>query len=413
MKNQQSDQKNKDFESIEAIRKRLGMYVGSTSPRGLHRLIYEIVDNSINEVLRDYCTQVEVELNADGSVTVTDDGRGIPTDIQPETNKSVLETAMTRLQLRFSGKQDSKNYKVDGALRGLGLPVVNALSEWVDIKVWHSGNVYTQRYERGYAVTELQVRSGQENYSGTSFTFKPDPQIFKVTEFDCIRIATHLRQLAYLNPGLKITLRDRRQQQVSKPPQVSVYHYPNGIREYIAEINRDQQPLHDIIHIRGERDNVQVEVAWQWSTTKELENLRRSVPHTLFAKEYLNSSRELELHTYTCILSFANQVCTVDGGTHVAGVKTGLLQALEAIACKQGQLPENNFLSWKDLRNGLTCIVSVMLFNPEHRGPMKGELDNAEVEEIVESLVAEAFAEYLEASPSVTEAILDRVRTDW
>ncbi len=370
------------LEGLEPVRKRPGMYIGSTGPRGLHHLVYEVVDNSIDEALAGYCTHVEVELNADGSVTVTDNGRGIPTDIHPQTGKSALETVLT--VLHAGGKFGGGGYKVSGGLHGVGISVVNALSEWVEVKVWRDKKVHTQRYQRGVPVTELIVKPDKENRTGTSVSFKPDPEIFTtVTEFDCTTIASRLRELAYLNAGVKITFTDHRLELLkSDRPKVETYEYKGGIREYVAYMNADKQPLHEeIIYVQGERNNVHVEVSLQWCADAYTDNL----------------------------LGFANNIRTVDGGTHLEGLKAVLTRTLNAIARKRNKLKDNDpNLAGEHVREGLTGVISVKVPEPEFEGQTKTKLGNTEVRGIVDSLVGEALTEYLEFHPTVADAILDK-----
>lgn len=370
------------LEGLEPVRKRPGMYIGTTGPRGLHHLVYEVVDNSVDEALAGYCTHVEVELNADGSVTVTDDGRGIPTDTHPHTGKSALETVMT--VLHAGGKFGGGGYKVSGGLHGVGISVVNALSEMVEVTVWRDKRVHIQRFERGIPVTELKAKPYKEPRTGTSVTFKPDPDIFTTgTEFDYITLSGRLRELAYLNAGVKITFTDHRLELLkSDEPRVETYEYKGGIKEYVSYMNRDKQPLHEeIIYVEGERNNVQVEVALQWCTDAYTDN----------------------------ILGFANNIRTVDGGTHLEGLKAVLTRTLNAIARKRNKIKENEAnLSGEHVREGLTAVISVKLPDPEFEGQTKTKLGNTEVRGIVDSLVGEVLTEYLEFRPNVTDAVLDK-----
>jgi DNA gyrase subunit B len=371
------------LEGLEPVRKRPGMYIGSTGPRGLHHLVYEVVDNSIDEALAGYCTHIEIDLNADGSVTVTDDGRGIPTDIHPQTGKSALETVMT--VLHAGGKFGGGGYKVSGGLHGVGISVVNALSEVVEVTVWREKKVFIQRFERGIPVTQLQAKPYKEARTGTSVTFKPDLEIFTTTgiEFDYITLSGRLRELAYLNAGVKITFTDRRLELLkSNEPKVEVYEYKGGIREYVAYMNRDKQPLHEeIVYVQGERNNVHVEVALQWSADAYTDNL----------------------------LGFANNIRTVDGGTHLEGLKAVLTRTLNAIARKRNKIKEaESNLSGEHVREGLTGVISVKVPDPEFEGQTKTKLGNTEVRGIVDSLVGETLTEYLEFRPSVADAVLDK-----
>ncbi|EFA70527.1 DNA topoisomerase (ATP-hydrolyzing) subunit B [Cylindrospermopsis raciborskii] len=370
------------LEGLEAVRKRPGMYIGSTGPRGLHHLVYEVVDNSVDEALAGYCTHVDVELNADGSCTVTDDGRGIPTDIHPKTGKSALETVLT--VLHAGGKFGGGGYKVSGGLHGVGVSVVNALSEVVDITVWREHKVHTQRYERGAPTTELQVEPDQHSRTGTSVKFKPDVQIFTTgIEFDYITLAGRLRELAYLNAGVKISFTDHRLELLkTDTPKVETYEYKGGIKEYVSYINRDKQALHEeIIYVQGERNNVQVEVALQWCTDAYTDN----------------------------VLGFANNIRTIDGGTHLEGLKTVLTRTLNSIARKRNKIKENESnLSGEHVREGLTAVISVKVPDPEFEGQTKTKLGNTEVRGIVDSLVGEVLTEYLEFHPGIADSILDK-----
>ncbi|OYD89771.1 DNA topoisomerase (ATP-hydrolyzing) subunit B [Nostoc sp. 'Peltigera membranacea cyanobiont' 210A] len=370
------------LEGLEAVRKRPGMYIGTTGPRGLHHLVYEVVDNSIDEALAGHCTHIEVDINADGSVTVTDDGRGIPVDTHSRTGKSALETVMT--VLHAGGKFGGGGYKVSGGLHGVGISVVNALSEVVEVTVWRDKKVHLQRYERGIPVTELQTKAYKEARTGTSVTFKPDTQIFTISiEFDYITLSGRLRELAYLNAGVKITFTDNRLELLkSDTPKVESYDYKGGIKEYIAYMNREKQPLHEeIIYVQGERNNVQVEVSLQWCTDAYTDN----------------------------VLGFANNIRTVDGGTHLEGLKAVLTRTLNAIARKRNKIKENETnLSGEHVREGLTAVISVKVPDPEFEGQTKTKLGNTEVRGIVDSLVGEVLTEYLEFHPAIADSILDK-----
>ncbi|MDJ1185642.1 DNA topoisomerase (ATP-hydrolyzing) subunit B [Roseofilum casamattae] len=365
------------LEGLEPVRKRPGMYIGSTGPRGLHHLVYEVVDNSIDEALAGYCTHIEVDLNEDGSVSVCDDGRGIPTDIHPRTGKSALETVMT--VLHAGGKFGGGGYKVSGGLHGVGVSVVNALSEWVEVTVYREKERHTQRYERGVPVTELVKTTTKETRSGTSVNFRPDEEIFTTgIEFDYDTLARRLRELAYLNAGAKITFSDHRLPE----PRIESYKYDGGIQEYVTYINREKTPLHEeIIYINGTKNDVQVEVALQWCTDAYSDNL----------------------------LGFANNIRTIDGGTHLEGLKTVLTRTMNAIARKRNKLKENNSnLAGENIREGLTGVISVKVPEPEFEGQTKTKLGNTEVRGIVDSLVGEALNEFLEFRPNVGDAILEK-----
>ncbi|MCU0546645.1 MAG: DNA gyrase subunit B [Oscillatoriaceae cyanobacterium Prado104] len=370
------------LEGLEAVRKRPGMYIGSTGPRGLHHLVYEVVDNSIDEALAGYCTHIEVDINADGSVSVTDDGRGIPTGIVAKTGKSGIETVMT--VLHAGGKFGGGGYKVSGGLHGVGISVVNALSEWVEVTVWRDKKVHLQRYERGNPVSDLQVKASKENRTGTSVSFMPDTQIFTTgIEFDYTILAARLRELAYLNAGVKITFSDKRLELLkSAEPRVESYCYEGGIKEYVTYMNREKQPLHEeTIYVQGERNNVQIEVALQWCVDAFSDN----------------------------VLGFANNIRTIDGGTHLEGLKAVLTRTMNAIARKRNKIKENESnLAGENIREGLTAVISVKVPDPEFEGQTKTKLGNTEVRGIVDSLVGEVLTEYLEFRPQVADSILEK-----
>lgn len=365
------------LEGLEPVRKRPGMYIGTTGPRGLHHLVYEVVDNSIDEALAGHCRHIEIDINPDGSVSVTDDGRGIPTDIHPTTKKSALETVLT--VLHAGGKFGGGGYKVSGGLHGVGISVVNALSEWVEVKVWRNGNLHTQRYERGNPVTELIITPDKDHSTGTSITFLPDKQIFtETTEFDYNTLSGRLRELAYLNAGVKITFADRR----ITPNREETYCYEGGIKEYVTYMTREKEVLHkDIIYTSGEKNGVQVEVALQWC---------------------------IDAYSDT-ILGFANNIRTVDGGTHIEGLKTVLTRTLNNIGRKRNKIKENEpNLGGENVREGLTAVISVKVPDPEFEGQTKTKLGNSEVRGIVDSLVGEALNEYLEFNPQVADSIMEK-----
>ncbi|GAB4237284.1 MAG: hypothetical protein Kow0049_22980 [Stanieria sp.] len=367
------------LEGLEAVRKRPGMYIGSTGPRGLHHLVYEVVDNSIDEALAGYCTHIEIELNADGSVRVTDDGRGIPTGIHPKTGKSALETVMT--VLHAGGKFGGGGYKVSGGLHGVGVSVVNALSEWVEVTVWRDQQIHTQRYERGIPSGDLAVQANtkEPERTGTAVHFFPDTKIFTETiHFEYNVLAGRLRELAYLNAGVKITFTDHR----SEEPRQEIYFYEGGIKEYVTYMTREKEPLHqDIIYVQGEKNGVNIEVALQWCVDAFNDNL----------------------------LGFANNIRTIDGGTHLEGLKTVLTRTLNNIARKRNKIKENESnLAGENVREGLTGVISVKVPDPEFEGQTKTKLGNTEVRGIVDSLVGEVLNEYLEFNPQVADSIIEK-----
>lgn len=365
------------LEGLEPVRKRPGMYIGTTGPRGLHHLVYEVVDNSIDEALAGHCTHIEVDINSNGSVTVTDDGRGIPTDIHPATGKSALETVLT--VLHAGGKFGGGGYKVSGGLHGVGISVVNALSEKLEVTVWREKKQHTQIYKRGVAVTELMIEAQKENRKGTSVTFLPDVEIFTGgIEFDYSTLAGRLRELAYLNAGIKITFTDNRPSE----PHQETYLYEGGIKEYVAYMCREKEALHkDIIYVSGEKNNINIEVAFQWCIDAYSDN----------------------------ILGFANNIRTIDGGTHLEGLKTVLTRTLNNIARKRNKIKENEpNLAGENVREGLTAVISVKVPEPEFEGQTKTKLGNTEVRGIVDSLVGETLNEYLELNPQVADTIIEK-----
>ena len=370
------------LEGLEPVRKRPGMYIGTTGPRGLHHLVYEVVDNSVDEALAGYCKNIEVTLKADGSVFVSDDGRGIPTDVHSQTGKSALETVMTILHA--GGKFGNGGYKVSGGLHGVGISVVNALSEWVEVTVYREGKTHVQRYARGIPQTQLAVTPGAGDRTGTTVHFMPDVQIFTLSiEFDYLTLSGRLRELAYLNAGIVITFTDERLEFIkSDEPKVETYHYAGGIREYVAYMNSEKQPLHEeIIYVQGERNNVQVEVALQWCSDAYSDNL----------------------------LGFANNIRTIDGGTHLEGLKAVLTRTMNSLARKRNKLKENDSnLAGENIREGLTAVISVKVPDPEFEGQTKTKLGNTEVRGIVDSTVGEGLIEYLEFRPSVVDQILEK-----
>ena len=374
------------LEGLEPVRKRPGMYIGTTGPRGLHHLVYEVVDNSVDEALAGHCSEIVVVLGADGSATITDNGRGIPTDVHPRTGKSALETVLT--VLHAGGKFGAGGYKVSGGLHGVGVSVVNALSEWVEVTVRRQGQVHRQRFERGAPIGSLAStpQPPEENgRTGTSVCFKPDLEIFTGgIVFDYATLAARLRELAYLNGGVRIVFRDARESARNAAGEIheEIYFYEGGIKEYVAYMNAEKDPLHpEIIVVNAEKDGVQVEAALQWCVDA-----------------YSDS-----------ILGFANNIRTVDGGTHIEGLKTVLTRTLNAFAKKRGKRKESDSnLAGENIREGLTAVLSVKVPEPEFEGQTKTKLGNTEVRGIVDSLVGESLSQYLEFNPSVIDMILEK-----
>jgi DNA gyrase subunit B len=370
------------LEGIEHVRKRPGMYIGSTGPKGLHHLVFEVVDNSVDEALAGHCKNILVELFEDGSVAVTDDGRGIPTDVHPKTGKSALETVMTVLGAggKFGG---DSGYKVSGGLHGVGISVVNALSEWVVVNVWRQNQIHTQKYERGVPIGILRSQPITEQKRGTQVHFKPDNEIFQTdTNYDFLTLAGRLKELAYLNAGVNITFCDRRELDENGEPHQEVYLFNGGIKEYVAYMTREKQPIHpEIIFVQGERDNVQVEVALQWCLDAYNDN----------------------------VLGFANNIRTIDGGTHLEGLKTVLTRTINSNARKLKKLKEGESnLAGENVREGLTAVISVKVPNPEFEGQTKTKLGNMEVRGIVDSFVGEVLNEFLEFNPAVASSIIEK-----
>ena len=362
------------LEGLEAVRKRPGMYIGSTGPRGLHHLIYEVVDNSIDECLAGFCSNIWITLEEDGSVTVVDDGRGIPIDNIERYGKPAAEVVLT--MLHAGGKFESKAYKVSGGLHGVGLSVVNALSEWLILEVGRGGKVYQQRYERGKPVTSLQ-EVGTSRRDGTIIRFLPDRQIFETIDYDFDTVAQRMREMAFLNEGVRIELMDKRTQ----PPTQVVFKYAGGIRDFIAHINQNKEPLHrKIIYISEEKEDAQLEIAMQYN------------------RGYVES-----------IFTFANNINTHEGGTHLAGFKSALTRVINDYARKKGFLKEKEEnLAGEDIREGLAAIISVKLREPQFEGQTKTKLGNTEVKGFVESVVNAKLAEFLEENPSEAKLICSK-----
>jgi len=372
------------LEGLEPVRKRPGMYIGTTGPRGLHHLVYEVVDNAVDEALAGHCDSILVVLHDDGSASVTDNGRGIPTDIHPRTGRSALETVLT--VLHAGGKFGAGGYKVSGGLHGVGVSVVNALSEWVEVTVHRQGQVHNQRFERGAPIGTLASKPAAEaDRTGTQVRFKPDIEIFSTgIVFDYHTLAARLRELAYLNGGVRIVFRDERATALNAEGEAheEIYHYEGGIKEYVAYMNAEKDPLHpEIIYVNAERDGVQVEAALQWCVDAYSDN----------------------------IFGFANNIRTVDGGTHIEGLKAVLTRTLNTFAKKRGKRKDaDTNLAGENIREGLTAVLSVKVPDPEFEGQTKTKLGNPEVRGIVDSLVGESLSEYLEFNPSVIDLILEK-----
>ena len=362
------------LEGLEAVRKRPGMYIGSTSSRGLHHLVYEIVDNSIDEALAGFCKNIEVSINEDNSITVIDDGRGMPVGIHPKMGKSTVEVIMT--VLHAGGKFGGGGYKVSGGLHGVGASVVNALSEYCEVTVTREGHVWQQKYSRGNILCDL-TKIGDSDGHGTKVMFKPDPEIFEDTIFDFEVLASRLRELAFLNKGIAITLIDKREEE----ERVEKYHYEGGIKEFVSYLNRNKEVLHESpIYVEGEKDGIIAEIALQYN-------------------DGYNES----------LYSFANNIDTIEGGTHLAGFKSALTRAINDYAKRFGHIKDSDKnLSGDDAREGLTAVVSVKISEPQFEGQTKTKLGNSEVRGVVDSIVAEGVSIFLEENPAVGKIIIDK-----
>jgi len=361
------------LEGLEAVKKRPAMYIGSTDTRGLHHLVYEVVDNSIDEAMNGNCDQIDIIINEDNSVTNIDNGRGIPVEIHEKTGKSALEVVHT--VLHAGGKFGGGGYSVSGGLHGVGVSVVNALSEWLEVEVhWNDGKVYFQRYERGRAVEPVKV-IGKTNKTGTKTTFKPDPLIFETTEFEWETLAHRFRELAFLNSGLRITLTD------VKADKKAEYKYDGGLVAFVAHLNKNKNELHkEIISINKQVGEIGVEVAIQYNDS------------------YVES-----------VFAFANDIHTYEGGTHLSGFRSALTRSVNDYARKTGQLKENDQnLSGEDVREGLTAVISVKLPNPQFEGQTKMKLGNSEVRGVVESVVSESLDDFFEQNPSPSKKIAEK-----
>ena len=362
------------LEGLEAVRKRPGMYIGTTSSRGLHHLVYEIVDNSIDEALAGFCSHIEVTINEDNSITVVDNGRGMPVGIHPKIGRSTIEVIMT--VLHAGGKFGGGGYKVSGGLHGVGASVVNALSEACEVTVTREGKVWQQKYSRGNILGDV-TQIGESDGHGTKTWFKPDHEIFETTEFEFEILQSRLRELAFLNKGIRITLSDKREGQ----EKVETYYYEGGIKEFVNYLNRNKDVLHpEPIYVEGEKDGIIAEVSLQYNDGYT-ENL----------------------------YSFANNIDTIEGGTHLVGFKTAITRVINDYAKKFGHIKESDKnLSGDDVREGLTAVVSVKISEPQFEGQTKTKLGNSEVRGVVDSIVADGVGTFLEENPAVGKIIIDK-----
>ncbi len=364
------------LEGLEAVRKRPGMYIGSTSSSGLHHLVYEIVDNSIDEALAGYCDRIEVIIEPGDIICVRDNGRGIPVDIQEQTGKSALEVVFT--VLHAGGKFGGGGYKVSGGLHGVGASVVNAMSEWLVVHVHKNGKIYEMKFSRGNITQEMRI-VGDTDRTGTTVRFKPDPEMFDDTVYDYDTLHTRMREQAFLNGGLYISTEDKREGKEQKDEMC----YAGGIREFVSFINQNKTPLHnEVIYMKGERSDSEAEIALQ----------------------YNDSYNEV-------IVSFANNIHTPEGGMHETGFRTALTRVLNAYGTKVGILKNDDKLSGEDCREGMTAIISVKLTEPQFEGQTKAKLGNSEMRTLVDSVVSDKLEQFLEETPAVGKAILDKAMT--
>ena len=364
------------LEGLEAVSKRPGMYIGSTSASGLHHLVYEIVDNAIDEALAGYCTEITVTINPGDTITVTDNGRGIPVDIQKQTGRPALEVVYT--VLHAGGKFGGGGYKVSGGLHGVGASVVNALSQWLEVQVQKDGKIYEMKFSRGGITQEMTVL-GETTGTGTAVTFKPDPEMFDTLVYDYETLHTRMREQAFLNAGLRITITDARPGQ----EQSDSMCYEGGIREFVTWLNRNKTPLHEeVIYLAGAKGDSTAEVSLQ----------------------YNDSYNET-------LVSFANDIHTPEGGMHETGFKTALTRVLNAYGMKYGMIKEGDKVSGEDVREGITAVISVKLTEAQFEGQTKAKLGNASIRTLVDNVVSDQLAVYLEEHPVVARTILDKALT--
>ncbi len=370
------------LEGLEAVRLRPGMYIGSTSSSGLHHLVYEIVDNAIDEALAGYCTHITVVIEAGDVIRVSDDGRGIPVDVQEQTGKPALEVVYT--VLHAGGKFGGGGYKVSGGLHGVGASVVNALSEWLEVEVHRGGHIYQMKFSRGEKTQDMKI-IGDTDRTGTTVRFKPDPEMFEDTVYDFHTLHVRMREQAFLNAGLRITISDERPESADKEEEErrDSMCYEGGIREFVSYLNRSKQPLHpEVIYVSGVREDSEAEIALQWN----------------------DSYNEV-------IDSFANNIHTPGGGMHETGFKTALTRVLNAYGKKTGVLKEGESLSGEDCREGMTAVISVKLVNPQFEGQTKDKLGNSDIRTLVDGILQEKLTEFLEENPAVGRAVMDKALT--
>ena len=365
------------LEGLEAVRKRPGMYIGSTSSRGLHHLVYEIVDNSVDEALAGYCSEIQVFINPDNSITVIDNGRGIPVDIQEKAQRPAVEVVFT--VLHAGGKFGGGGYKVSGGLHGVGSSVVNALSNWLEVEVSRNGHIYRQRYEKGEIMYDLKI-VGDTDATGTKVTFLPDPTIFDDVIYDYETLKVRLRETAFLTKNLKISLTDLRVEE-GEEPKSNTFHYEGGIKEFVSYINKNKTPLYDtVIYTEGEKNGIYVEVALQHN----------------------DSYNE-------AVYSFVNNIITPEGGMHLTGFRSSITKVFNDYARQSGALKDkDDNLSGEDLREGLTAIISVKIEEPQFEGQTKQKLGNADARTAVEGVMTEQLTYFLEQNPKVAKVIVEK-----
>jgi DNA gyrase subunit B len=363
----------KVLEGLEAVRKRPAMYIGDTAEYGLHKLVYEVVDNSVDEGMAGFCTEIDLHINTDGSISVTDDGRGMPVGLHKEQNKPAMEVILTTLHA--GGKFDKGSYKVSGGLHGVGVSCVNALSEWLEVEVFRDGQIHFQRYERGKAATEIK-QLGQTSKTGTKVSFKPDPELFETVDFKYGIISARMRELAFLNGGLTISITDER----GKEDRSEKFLYKGGLVEFVNHLNTGKSPLHKkVIHLKRETEGCEVEVAFQYNDGYS-----------------------------EALYSFVNSINTSDGGTHVSGFRSALTRTFNYYAKARNLLRKGDPPSGEDLREGLTVVISCRVAEPQFEGQTKNKLGNSEVQGFVEQSVNEALGAYLEENPRVAKSIVQK-----
>ncbi|MAF34827.1 hypothetical protein CMO91_03195, partial [Candidatus Woesearchaeota archaeon] len=355
---------------LEPVKKRPGMFIGSTDGRGLHHLVWEAVDNAVDEAMAGFCTTINVVIQADGGISITDNGRGIPVDIHPKYNVSALQVVMT--VLHAGGKFGEGAYKVSGGLHGVGISVTNALSKKLIATVKRDGKTHTQTYTRGNPDGPVQSQDGAEG-TGTTITFYPDPDVFETLDFVYDTISTRLREIAFLNAGLTLNVKDERKEKKDS------FHYPDGIKAFVSYLNQGQQNVHEPIHFVKEKNNVQIEVAVQYN------------------KGYVET-----IHT------FANNINTIEGGTHLTGFRTAITRVLNNYATKHNNLPKEIALTSEDFKEGLTAVISVRLQEPQFEGQTKTKLGNSEVKGVVESTTQESLSSFLEENPAIAKGIVGK-----